>query len=229
MDANSLLTKDIDWFQKHVRTSQYFTQIVKCQDTSCCSNARSSYFTVVPSRFFPPPIPIVQTCEGLKAPDGHEDSSKNKFPSLFAAQTLKPDIILPPTKSCFKVLPYDLYCPSVESSLSDRMCHICHMYFASQVMMRRHLGVHRATVGPARTTPVAAVAMQRIRPLRIAAKRQREMMAIILQNEVEFAEWIDRDNLDTDGMDIPDDNADNNSQLPIMTVEQHLSSPWTNE
>ena len=74
-----------------------------------------------------------------------------------------------------------------------------------------------------------AVAMQRIRPLRIAAKRQREMMAIILQNEVEFADWIDRDYLDTDGMDIPDDNADNNSQLPIMTVEQHLSSPWTNE
>ena len=51
LDPESLITKDTNWFQKHVRTSQYFTQIVKCHDMQTCSSARSSYFKVVPSRF----------------------------------------------------------------------------------------------------------------------------------------------------------------------------------
>ena len=31
----TLLTTGSTWFQEHVRTSQYFTQIVKC-DENCC-------------------------------------------------------------------------------------------------------------------------------------------------------------------------------------------------
>src|SRR5208282_2169894 len=107
----------------------------------CCSNARSSYFKVIPSRFLPPPIPVAQTTEGLKAPDKHEDSCSYKFPSMFVSQILKPDDILPIAKNCFKIQPYDLYCPSVESCLTDRVCKVCNMYFASQVMLKQHLGV----------------------------------------------------------------------------------------
>ena len=102
----------------------------------CCSNARSSYFKVIPSRFLSPPIPVAQTTEGLKAPDKHEDSCSYKFPSMFVSQILKPDDILPTAKNCFKIPPYDLYCPSVESCLTDRVCKVCNMYFDSQVMLR---------------------------------------------------------------------------------------------
>jgi len=98
-DPESLIAKDTNWFQQHVRTSQYFTQIVKCHDMQCCSNARSSYFKVIPSRFLPPPIPVAQTTEGLKAPDKHEDSCSYKFPSMFVSQILKPDDILPIAKT----------------------------------------------------------------------------------------------------------------------------------
>lgn len=54
---------------------------------------RSSYLTVVPSRFIPPPIPIIQTNDGLKAPE-RTDGNLQKFPSLFVAQVLKVDDIL---------------------------------------------------------------------------------------------------------------------------------------
>ena len=147
-------------------------------------NARSSYFKVVPSRFLPPPIPVAQTTEGLKAPDKHEDSCSYKFPSMFVSQILKPDDILPTAKNCFKIPPYDLYCTSVESCLTDRVCKVCNMYFASKVMLTKHLGVHAAIRADAVQTMAAAAAPQRIRPLRVSARRQRELMVVIAQREL---------------------------------------------
>ena len=80
LKPESLQSKDPIWFAAHVRTSQYyFTQIVKCNNTCCCSKPRSSYFTFMPERFVAPPIPIVQTpLDGLKAPEKkvHEENHR---------------------------------------------------------------------------------------------------------------------------------------------------------
>jgi len=74
---------DQKWFAEHVRTSQYFLQIVKCNNLSCCTAPRSSYFSFIPSRFLPGPVPLCQTLEnGLKAPE-RSDFEKHSFPSLF--------------------------------------------------------------------------------------------------------------------------------------------------
>lgn len=72
---SNVVKQDQNWFDVHVRTSQYFTQIVKCQDESCCSKPRSSYFSIVPGRFLPPPLPISQTSEGLKIPERSKTES----------------------------------------------------------------------------------------------------------------------------------------------------------
>jgi len=61
MDASSLETVTTKWRSTHVRESRYFTQIVKCEDRSCCTLPRSSYFTLLPARFLPPPVPLLQT------------------------------------------------------------------------------------------------------------------------------------------------------------------------
>ena len=63
---SNIVNQDQNWFDVQVRTSQYFTQIVKCQDESCFSKPKSSYFSIVPGRFLPPPLSISQTSEGLK-------------------------------------------------------------------------------------------------------------------------------------------------------------------
>ena len=133
-----MLSKDQKWFDVHVRTSQYLTQIVKCTDKKCCSKPRSSYFSVVTERFFPPPLPVVQSGEGLKIPEQTTDGASHKFPSLFAAQSLKVDDILPRSSNPYRSIPYDFYCPSIQSVLSDGICKKCHMYFASLVMLRSH-------------------------------------------------------------------------------------------
>ena len=124
---------------------------------------------------------------------------------MFVSQILKPDDILPTAKNCFKVPPYDLYCPSVESCLTDRVCKVCNMYFASQVMLKKHLGVHAAIRADAVETMAAAAAPQRIRPLRVAARRQRELMVLIAQRELnsEYAEWVDENLVDLTDIELP--------------------------
>ena len=136
--SENLLTKDQDWYTNHVRTSQYFLQIVKWHDENCCQPIRSSYFEIVGDRFIPPPIPVCQTSRGLKAPNASQ-SDLHRFPSLFFNQSVKVDNILPRSAKAFKILPYDLYCPSVQSSLLERICKTCHLYVASQVMLQKHV------------------------------------------------------------------------------------------
>lgn len=48
-DLETIEKKDEQWIAKHVQSSQYMTQIVKCGDLSCCSAARSSYFKIIKS------------------------------------------------------------------------------------------------------------------------------------------------------------------------------------
>ena len=55
-----------EWKSKHVRMTQYCFHIVKCENKTCCLPFRSGYLTVVKERFLPPPIPVVQTRDGLE-------------------------------------------------------------------------------------------------------------------------------------------------------------------
>ena len=217
-----LVSKDETWFANHVRTSQYCTQIVKCFDETCCSKPRSSYFSLIPGRFLTPPIPLIQSeNDGLKAPERSESETNHKFAPLFISQNLKLDQILPRSTRNFKVLPYDLFCPSVQSQLSERCCKECSLYFASKVMLKKHISVHKTARVPV---------IPRVRPLRVAAKRQRELMAIIAHSEngPEDAEWIDEDLLDVQGMEIPSSES-NRRTLPVVSLEQHFRSRWAEE
>ena len=109
LQEQNFMSRDQKWYDVHVRTSQYLTQIVKCADNKCCSKPRSWYFSVVTDRFLPPPLPVVQTSEGLKIPERTTDGASHKFPSLFAAQSLKVDGILPRSSNPYRLIPYDLY------------------------------------------------------------------------------------------------------------------------
>lgn len=185
-NPDSLHSKTIHWRNQHVRQSQYFTQIVKCFDPHCCQKPRSSYFALIPDRFLPPPVPLRQTSDGLRAPDlGSVEEAR--FPSVFLLRSLH-ESVLPRTATSFRILPYDAYCPSVHTILLRRTCKKCWLYHASltaQKMHQRQCGVPDEPV--------------RVRPLRLAARRQRELMAVIAFGETEDVEWLDEDDVDCTG------------------------------
>lgn len=53
------------WYFNHVQESQYFLQIVKCNDVNCCGPWRSSIKQILSTGFLPPPAPLKQSSSGL--------------------------------------------------------------------------------------------------------------------------------------------------------------------
>lgn len=222
MDAEQIISKDEVWMQNHVRTSQYFTQIVKCNDRSCCKQPRSSYFNFFP-RFFPPPIPIIQSERGLIAsPDPCNERYSSNFCSIFVSNCLNFDQMLPQKfKEYLLLIPYDLYCPSVQYKLKSLICNVCGTYFASIVMLTAHTkAIHQKVI----SSPM-------IRPIRIVAKRQNEIMAIVAINEVgdEDCEWIDVENIAVEESALAKMSVEQNYPTPVVTMEQHFNKLWEEE
>ena len=74
--------------------------------------------------------------------------------------------------------------------------------------------------------------MQKVRPERVAAQSQRELMAIIISREesgTKDVEWFDQEDLDLNGIEIPEDNIYINSRIPIITIDEHIAQSWKEE
>lgn len=79
---------DQDWFYKHVRTSQYFLQIVKCDKLECCKTPRSNIFDVLPNRFLPPPLKLGNSFERGLYP-GQINDTNSQFVPLITRLAIK--------------------------------------------------------------------------------------------------------------------------------------------
>lgn len=81
------------WFSKHVRTSQYLLQIVKCSEKTCCKAYRSSLREILSTGFLPPPTKAKQSDRGLCRASEINDEA-GKFLPLFVqlATDVKPNI-----------------------------------------------------------------------------------------------------------------------------------------
>ena len=66
-----------------------------------------------------------------------------------------------------------------------------------------------------------------MRPICVAAQRQRELMAVTVYESAEDIEWLDEQYLDTSDVPVaePDDNCE--EQITVITTYEHLCSPWT--
>lgn len=119
------------WYGNHVRESQYFLQITKCSDDSCCAPRRSALKNVLYQGFLPAPFPMSQNPFRIPSPD---EVRSEIFSSLLVRQsiTLRPDF------SQGREIPYDLYCPSIKDNIIGRTRSICGLYFASKKSMNRH-------------------------------------------------------------------------------------------
>jgi len=118
--------------------------------------------------------------------------------------------------SVFSSIPDDLYCASIQKVLSERICKTRGQYFASIVMLRNHIKTHEPSPKhqPSQT--------KLVRPVRVVARRQWEMMVIIANAEnVKSAEWQDENNLDISEMIIPEKGC-TGSEMPVYTITQHF-------
>jgi hypothetical protein len=133
------------WFTTHVSSSQYFLQILKCNDLLCCSAPRSSLFSLgIKDHFLPAPIPIAQTEDGIKALVA-SSVTEHSFPSIFVRNGLVLDEMLPLSLHQYRnKIPYDLFCPSVTENIKSKICNFCGLYYPSQTMLKNcHILIHK--------------------------------------------------------------------------------------
>ncbi|GBP08420.1 hypothetical protein EVAR_77123_1 [Eumeta japonica] len=206
------------WYSIHVRESQYFLQVVKCADESCCPPTRSALKSVFADTFIPPPCPILQTPSKLVVP-----SLLDKGTSKFSPLLVRLSVALSPPLEGFKQMPYNFFCPSVQSDLKKKVCPTCGIYFTSHKGVQMHC---RYVHGK----PVQDRCETRVRPQRLAAKRANEFLCIVHRYETssEDADWLDEDEVDTSGLTIPEPSS-SALQMPVMRESEWLANPWTEE
>ena len=176
------ITKSEEWKAKHVRESQYFLQIVKCTDQACCTPFQSSYLKIMKDRFLPPPVPVVYSQNGVIewAKDDKEASYLLLFQNIALNASLMPKHAI--TKFP-KGIPYDYSCPSTKDNLADSICKHCGLYFGS-IKSRQY---HSAFCRTKDSLPVGnRTEARKVRPQRVAARRQNELLCAMAFQELEW-------------------------------------------
>lgn len=205
ISKSDLIEMSEEWKAKHVRSSQYFLQIVKCHNQDCCGAFRSRYGDLFPKRFLPPPMlveynPQVNITKTSISASNH--SNHTRFATLFQNIALR---------DSWDVA-YDSLCPSMKDKLAAKICPECNIYFATLTMLKNHRKLHSKKHRAAKT-----------KPKKIFAKRDHELLVALNDDEVE---WVDGDELDI--TDVPEFLQKQPVGMPVVLLEDYFQVIWEN-
>ena len=153
---------------------------------------RSSHRKIVKDRFLAPPVSICQS------PDDGLTWTRSNTGYLSLHQTIVMSGMIPASahRKYPLGIPYDAFNPAVKDDLKKRMCAKCGMYFGTIKVM----SVHRRSCSDGNdaksekaSDAEESVATERVRPLRIAAIRQREALCVMQMQEME---WMSLDGIE---------------------------------
>ena len=217
--VKNLEKKSPEWNNVHVRESQYMVQVVKCNNIECCSPRRSSLFMINGDGFLPAPLPLKQTKhEGLIVSLNDPQAT---YPSMFVIKSLSKDI-LPRSAAKFKLgLPYDFACPSLQDTLSLRTCNVCGLYMASIKSLKIHKKFCNAK---GRQGNKELAVCNYVRPLRVAARRGKELMCVIRYMEMEDLEWHNEEDVQFNG-NVPQ-HSNVESGTPVISIKEEGQATW---
>ena len=173
---------------------------------------------VVPKRFLPPPLPVVHTRNGIESAKDDKDAT---YLSLYQNISLQ-NVLIPAqaTKKFPKGIPYDYSCPFVDQDLiKRRMRSHCGLYSSSLKVKSLHEASYRVTEVRIENTT------EHVRPLRVAARRQKELMTF---QEMQWASMDEVDAEDFDLSNITDDENENEFGTPVFDTDEVVPI-WFNE
>ena len=195
-------------------------QVVKCNNRECCSAERSSFFISNEDRFLPGPLPLRQT--KLNGVTVSINDPMAKYPCVFVRKAMS-KVIFPRSAAKYPSgLPYDFACPSLQDTLPSRTCKNCGLYFASMKSLKGHNNSCIAKERKGKGKGEVSVSNY-VRPVRVAARRQRELMCVVRYMETEDIEWHDEEDVQFSG-NIPQKSVE--SGTPVILMDG-IQAPWT--
>ena len=127
------------------------------------------------------------------------------------------------TKKFPKGIPYDYSCSSVDQEMiKRRMCSHCGLYSSSLKVKSLHETSCRVTEGRIENT------IERVRPLQLAARWQRELLCVMAFQEMEWASMDEVDAEDFDLSNITDDENKNEFGTPGFATDEVVPI-WSDE
>ena len=141
-------TEDITGFSasdsyksRHLIQTQYMTVALKCDDRKCCTAPNTSIHKFSPDRRIPALIPVHYTREGPVALPITPDLYKQDLDFLCVFQRLSMESAIMPKELNQKYnnkVPYDVYFPSLQDKVEDRVCKVCGKYFSLKLLLTGH-------------------------------------------------------------------------------------------
>ena len=150
-----------------------------------------------------------------------KDDKEAKYLSLFQYLALNARLI--PCRASDKYqkgIPYDYSCPSTKDCLSDHICKYCGLYFGSIKSKQNHSSSCRKK----ESTPSVNIEQPRkVRPQRVAARHQKELLCAMAFQELEW-HAIEDVYFEVDETEIPEDAVQNGT--PVI---DKLEPIWTSD
>lgn len=206
---DDIIKKSDEWVATHVRSSQYFLQIVRCEDRKCCKPFRSSINQILQNRFIQAPLPLKNDSSLIITKES------NAFGNLFLNELLHKEVNVSTAMS------YGQYCPSVADKVKTRTCTVCNLYFASLTLLKSHAKIHKKNKLLQSTSQPL-----KVRPERIAAKRAKEFLVALNKEKDEF-EWLDEDLVETVAVNVKETLSI--EELKEYDLSKYLNPIWIAE
>ncbi|CAG8564033.1 7052_t:CDS:2 [Dentiscutata erythropus] len=108
--------KSAAWMEKHVMTCHYMTQVIKCDDPSCCKPFHSGIKQFLPNHFFPPLL-IQQKLHSICTASMGISDNTTHFGG-FLLSILIEEKLTPPDAN-LQYFPFNWYCPTINKSINE--------------------------------------------------------------------------------------------------------------
>ena len=166
--------------EHHVNICNQYTAARACSARNLQTFLGRLCFNLIIDRFLSAPLPLSQSDDGLAV-----NLESQNFASLFTTIALGKKVLPSQAFKQFpRSIPYDCACSTLQSELSKRVCSQCGLYCASITSSNAH---RKCCDVSQESHP------RRLRPLRVAAQRQRELMCILSYVDgIEEQEWLDQ-------------------------------------
>ena len=166
---------------RHLIQTQYMTIALKCDNLMCCSPPKTIIHKFFPGRRVPALIPLKQTASGPEALPLSPNVTKEELSFLDVFQRLSMESILMPEELKIKyngMVPYDVYFPTLQQKVEERVCKLCRQYFALKLSLKEHKQVghkrSRDEDGPCTKEGISNVAAHEVLDEFLAEDEERE-------------------------------------------------------
>lgn len=125
-------------------------------------------------------------------------------------------------------VPFDVSCPSLRELIEGRTCDLCGIYHGTKKSLISHRSAcRRSHPTMVSAQPAPADSNRKLRPQRLAARRQKERMVVwTTRLNDEHCDWFDENDVELVN---ELETQTGESVMPIFHIDDHMQNRWEDD